>query len=149
MPCLQYRLEDLHLRGHGACTALLRREVSAPEQLTAVLYGTRSATLRAFAVAPPAAASPAVEEASPAWLRALLESTLDEALPEGWDHEGLSAKQAADFKAAGNAAFAERRFGEAQQAYERALALSPHHLIFRLNKAAALLEQDSAEEVGG
>ena len=56
-------------------------------------------------------------------------------------------RRANELRVEGNALFSQKRMEEALQRYEQALELCPDHLVYRLNKAAALLELGQHQEV--
>jgi hypothetical protein len=72
---------------------------------------------------------------------------LIDAVVLGEGGESATHRQAELIKAEGNALFAEKKTQEALRSFDRAVELSPHHLIYRLNRAAALLELGQGQEV--
>lgn len=55
--------------------------------------------------------------------------------------------RAVSLKAEGNALFSSHRLEEANEKYREAMELWPENIIYRLNRAAALLELGQAEKV--
>lgn len=55
-------------------------------------------------------------------------------------------KQANDLKDQGNELYKKRRFAEALELYEKAIQLCPDNIVFRLNRAAVLLEMGEIDK---